>query len=379
MKKMEIAYVTVPELDITNWSGLDYFIAKSLEQECHLDYIDGLKTGKNFSHILKKIIAVAQNKRYNEERSASYGINLANQVSARLKPSSDIVFSPSSITIAHLNTNKPKAFYTDATYASMVKYYDSFSGLSPLTIKEGYRQEKLALDTCNMAFYSSDWAAQSAVANYGINPEKVKVVPFGANINVKMNLSDVKSMIRQRSSQKCSILFLGVDWYRKGGDIVFDAVKYLNEELHLPTELNIVGIDNLPIENLPPYVINHGRISKGTPEGLKRIEDMISQSHFLFVPSRAEAYGLVFCESMAFGVPCISANTGGIPTIVKNDVNGVLLEPGTQPQKYAEKIYEVYTNKQRYEEMSLSAFNDFETRLNWDVAGKTLVKYLKEL
>jgi len=377
---MNLTFVSkFPKIDIKNWSGTEYFITKSLEnQGCDMKYIAGLVDDIDLS-VRIKLKLFGRNKKYWVKRSPEVGKGYARQILQQIKSDTDIIFAASTEPIAYLDTNKPKVFYTDATFASMVGYYDWFDNLSSKTFKEGMKMESRAINTSSLALFSSDWAAQSAINDYGADPEKVKVVPFGANITTRLSLDDARTIINRREQQKCRILFLGVEWLRKGGDIVVETVKYLNEVLHLPTELNIVGIDNLPLENLPSYIINHGRISKAAPEGLKRIEDMISQSHFLFIPSRADCSPIVFCEAMAFGVPCISTDTGGIPTIIKNDINGSILDLNSQAKDYAEKIYNIFSDKKFYEEMALFAFHDYQTRLNWDVAGKTIMKYLKEL
>jgi glycosyltransferase involved in cell wall biosynthesis len=51
-----------------------------------------------------------------------------------------------------------------------------------------------------------------------------------------------------------------------------------------------------------------------------------SSDAFLF-PSRTETLGLVLLEAMAAGCPVVAANSGGIPDIVSNGVNGYLFEP----------------------------------------------------
>ena len=230
-----------------------------------------------------------------------------------------------------------------------------------------------------MSIYISHWSSDSAIKYYNADSDKVSIVPFGANISTqKISLEEIKSVLRKRSTDVCKILFLGVDWFRKGGDIAIDAVRYLNEELRQPAELHIVGIDDLPVENLPPYIINHGRISKATPEGMKKVEDLILQSHFLFIPSRADCTPIVFSEAMSHAVPCVSAATGGIPSIV-NDTNGIILSSQVEPKEYAQQIYKTFENKSYYNELALSAYHDFESRLNWDTAMKTIVGYMKEL
>ncbi|MDR0825419.1 MAG: glycosyltransferase family 4 protein [Prevotella sp.] len=376
---MNVTYITnFPSIDIKHWSGTVHFMATNLAKYTNVDYITNLR--EDWSFFLKvKNKLYGSNKIYRADRSPQFGMNYARQIQAQLNPATDILFSHSSTLMSYLKTSKHKVFYTDATFASMINYYDYFTNLSPRYIKEGNRMEQLSLDTSRLAIYSSQWAADSAIRDYNADPDKVKIVPFGANISTRqLSLDEIKDVLSKRNQRVCKILFLGVDWFRKGGDITIEAVKYLNEELRLPTELHIVGIDHLPVDNLPPYIINHGRISKATPEGMKKVEDLILQSHFLFIPSRADCTPIVFSEAMSYGVPCISAGTGGIPSIV-NDTNGIILSPDAAPKDYAEQIYKTFENKIYYNELALSAYNDFETRLNWDTAMKTIVGYLKEI
>lgn len=95
----------------------------------------------------------------------------------------DVVFSPGTIPIAHLKTNYPIVFWADATFAGMIDFYPSFSNLCSRSIRDGNRMEQAALSKCSLAIYSSEWAAKTALDNYDVNPQKVKVVPFGANIS----------------------------------------------------------------------------------------------------------------------------------------------------------------------------------------------------
>ena len=62
-----------------------------------------------------------------------------------------------------------------------------------------------------------------------------------------------------------------------------------------------------------------------------------------------------------------------------NDTNGIILSPQVEPKEYAQQIYKTFENKSYYNELALSAYHDFEARLNWDTAMKTIVGYMKEL
>ena len=49
------------------------------------------------------------------------------------------------------------------------------------------------------------------------------------------------------------------------------------------------------------------------------------------LPSSAEAFGNVFAEALASGLPIVGSNTGGIPELVENGSNGLLVAPGDVP------------------------------------------------
>ena len=47
----------------------------------------------------------------------------------------------------------------------------------------------------------------------------------------------------------------------------------------------------------------------------------------LIISSLSEGMPLVMVEAMKFGVPLIATNVGGIPEIIKNSFNGLLINP----------------------------------------------------
>ncbi|HTI09303.1 MAG TPA: glycosyltransferase family 4 protein [Puia sp.] len=377
---MKISYITTYNaLDVHNWSGLGYNIAKTLaDHHAELEYIGDLQMRHEKVFKAKRSLYAALGKRYLIERNLAVAKGYARQIEGRISPASDFVFCPGSLPIACLDTPKPKIFYTDATFAGMVGFYNNFSNLTAETIKKGNQLEQTALSSCALALYASDWAAETAIAHYEVDPKKVKVVPFGANIECNRSLDDIKNIVRQRSRTTCNLLFLGVDWERKGGELAVQIMQALNKA-GLPTQLHIAGIRSLPFSELPEHVTDHGFISKSTPAGVAQLEKLMAESHFLVLPTKAEAYGLVFCEANSFGVPAIATNIGGVPTIVKEDVNGRLFPLSAPATDYAAYILSRYENYQLYEDLALSSFNEFQTRLNWTVAGKKIMELLKEL
>ncbi len=380
-RPMNISYVTTYNaLDIHNWSGLGHYIARSLEdQKATLNYIGNLYAHPGLALKLKSRLYAKMGQAIEYEREPSIARRLSKQAKRSIKENTNIVFSPGTIPIAFLKTKQPKVFYTDATFAGMVNFYPGFSKFSKEIIRHGNYIEQAALESSAIAIYSSDWAAKTAIDNYKINPGKLRVVPFGANVDHSYNADEIKSIVANRPQKECSLLFSGVDWERKGGAFAIKVAQKLNE-LGLATKLHLLGLDKIPgDETLPACVINHGFISKSTPEGKEKINRLLMNSHFLLLPTMADASPIALCEANSFGIPCVTSDVGGIPTIIKVDINGMSFSLAASEDDYANYIYSVFINYELYKELAYSSFNEYASRLNWKVAGSTIMDILQQL
>lgn len=378
---MKIAYVTTYNaLDIHNWSGLGYTIAKALaDQGNSIDYIGNLK--KKVSPML-----LAKSKLYKKVTGKSLDIDrhprvvqgYSDQITSLLNSKNDVIFSPGTVPIALLETKLPKVFYTDATFAGILNFYDKFQNLSQQAIENGNYIEKQALESSQLAIYSSDWAAQTAIEHYAVHPSKVKVVPFGANLETDRDLQTIKGIVSARSTQECHLLFLGVDWERKGGDVAVSVADLLNKA-GLKTTLHIAGAKNVVGGALPDFVVDHGFISKSTDAGRAKLDQLFAQSNFLLLPTKADCTPVVFSEANSFGLPCITTDVGGIQTIIKDDTNGKTFSLTSDESLYADYIYRTFSDPEKYRQLALSSFHEYSSRLNWTVAGRELKKLLNEL
>jgi glycosyltransferase involved in cell wall biosynthesis len=169
-----------------------------------------------------------------------------------------------------------------------------------------------------------------------------------------------------------------VDWIRKGGELAVKVAADLNRR-GIKTRLHVVGIRNHNLKKLPDFVINHGFISKSTEAGKAKLNQLFTESHFLIVPSKAEAFGIVFCEAASFGLPSLATDVGGISTPVVNDISGRTFSLQSDEKEYADYILSKFLNFKEYENLACSSFNEYETRLNWGVAGKSIMNLLKTL
>lgn len=272
----------------------------------------------------------------------------------------DVLFVPfCSEALYSLKTDKPIIYLSDATFNIMVDYY--FKGLSANAIKQGNKVEQRAMDRSKVIIVSSQWAANSAINDYHQNPSKVHIVEFGANL-------DDKDIIEKTFDYEghLHILFLGVDWKRKGGGIAVDACKWLNEN-GVPTTLHIVGIKELDesIKKLP-YVDYVGFLNKNYPEQYNRLVEVIKQCHCMLLPTLAECSAIAFCESSANGLPVFSHLTGGVSNYVYDGRNGYLLPLGSTGADFGAKIKECLESGE-LRRMSETAKEVYKEKLNWNV------------
>jgi glycosyltransferase involved in cell wall biosynthesis len=376
---MKISYVTTGDVkDVHAWSGLIFHIFNALQVNGNdVECIDKLRCKPTFLSKIRYAVARLRGKKYLWQREFSIAKSFATEILERIDPNTDVIFSAGSLPIALLKTNKKIVFYADANFVSMVDYYEWFSNLSKRSIMLGNTLEKQALENCDLAIYSSDWAAQSAIKDYGINPQKVKVVPFGANIECSRTEKDVEAIFDAKSKDVCNLLFVGVDWERKGGNIALEAAKILHEK-GVNVCLDIVGVKDCPVE-LPNYVVNHGFISKSTEEGKKKINGLFEKAHFFLLPTRAECFGVVFSEAASFGLPSISTKTGGIATVINDNINGKTFDLSSSPTEYADYITDLFNNPTMYRELALSSFHDYKNRLNWEVSGQAILELIKNI
>lgn len=375
---MKFAFATTFNAnDIGKWSGTPFYMANAFEQAgVTIARIDNLfrRLPAHFKLIqLWKKMACGQREspRFNKVAAQHYSLQVAKKLETLAV---NAIIAPQINPVAYLNCKPPLVLWTDSLYASLIGFYPGFSNHSANSIAQGNLITRECLTRCRLAIFSSEWAARTALEIYGASKEKVHVIPFGANLHCQHTIEDIRSMLETRSRTVLKLLFLGKHWDRKGGDIVIKVAKALHSAGQA-VELNFVGCHPPKEIEIPAYIKCHGFISKNTSAGMEKITQLLRKSHFLFVPSRAEAYGIVFCEANAFGLPCLTSGVGGISTIIKDHVNGMKFALDAPISTYCNYLMQLMQNYSHYEELALSAFHEYKTRLNWDIA----VKQVKQL
>jgi starch synthase len=165
---------------------------------------------------------------------------------------------------------------------------------------------------------TSRWAEQSMRLLYPECPTPIHVMPNP----VMLDLFDAgwiaERQARARARPQC--LFIGGDFPRKGGYDLLDA--WVAGGFVSRADLTLVT--GWPINRLLPAGVRQRRgIAAHTPEWAAAWRD----ADLFVMPTRNEAFGLVFQEAAAAGLPAIGSRLNAVPEIIDDGRTGILVRP----------------------------------------------------
>jgi glycosyltransferase involved in cell wall biosynthesis len=372
ISKMRIAFVSIrdPE-DIRVFSGGPFHILNELRRQgVEVEVIGPLNRWFKYLYAPLYFVEKLRHKNIQIDRHPLALRSYARQIERRLAEGNfDAAISVSSIPVSYLSPGIPVLFWVDSVFQGMKDYYGgSFSHLPPKEIEIGNRQEQAAINRASYAIYKSEWAASHARHCYKARDGAVQVLPNGANIPVKHGIDQVVEWIGMRSSRPCVLLFVGVEWERKGGMIAWDATRILNER-GIPTTLRVVGCE----APAAPFVEQYGRINKSSAEGQAKFKSLYETSTFFILPTRAEAAGIVFSEASAYGLPILATKTGGVEYYVSQQENGFCLPLDATASQFADLIQSTLKDAGLYQRLSLGGYSRFQSLLNWKTSVNGLL------
>jgi glycosyltransferase involved in cell wall biosynthesis len=187
------------------------------------------------------------------------------------------------------------------------------------------------------------------VHGYGVDQRRVSVVGVGPNATVSTKISPDRRWHGGR------IVFVGVDWERKGGPVLLDAFGRLRAE-HPTARLDVVG----PSKGRDPQpgVTFHGRLP------LTSIGALLERSDVFCLPTLAEPFGVVFIEAMWAGLPVVGTRLGAQPDFILPGRTGELVPPN-DPAALAEALGRLLGDPDRTRRMGRCAAHVARTRYSW--------------
>lgn len=165
----------------------------------------------------------------------------------------------------------------------------------------------------------SEAARRSVIEDYQIAPDKVHTVYPGVDLQ---QFPLPASLPESSSERRFNILFIGSEFERKGGN---DLLQVFLERFADQAELHLVT--SHPIACHHPHVHVYTHIQAYTPEW----RSLYQNADVFIMPTYSEAFGWVFVEAMAAGLPIIATRLEATPEIVRPGETGFLVQPGDRP------------------------------------------------
>ncbi len=176
----------------------------------------------------------------------------------------------------------------------------------------------------------SQHTADHIVHEEGAPREKVHVVVNGIDFSrVKVSDQDVPARLRQEWCPDGGHLLVvpGRLHPEKGHTYFFQALPLIRQRLACPVVALVAGAG--PFEAAYREEVR----SLGCEDSVrflgfrKDISNVIAAADLVVLPSVAEAFGLVVAEALYLGTPIVATHVGGIPEIVEDGIDGVLVPP----------------------------------------------------
>jgi len=228
--KPSIAFISLNNpMNRNTWSGTPFYMIKAIQRNWGNVEVYYWKRSRLQKLIIKMTTMISRyffKKDYDYIKSIHYSKVVGKHLSSSLlRKNHDIIICNCSFPIAYLETDTPIIIYTDSAFGLLLDYYSNTNYFNKF-LQSGRIIEQRGYDKASIIVFSSSWAADFARKNYSCR-NKITVIPFGANIESTPNISIMDYRIQNRDT--CNLLFLGVDWKRKGGDIVIETLDILKE------------------------------------------------------------------------------------------------------------------------------------------------------
>jgi glycosyltransferase involved in cell wall biosynthesis len=109
------------------------------------------------------------------------------------------------------------------------------------------------------------------------------------------------------------------------------------------------------------------------------LPELYRQHDVFALPSQTESFGLVFAEAMSCGLPIIGTFVGGIPELVRNGIDGILVNPA-ESGEVRESLEIMLDNPEKRTAMGFAARQRIEEKYSWRViASQYMECYQKVL
>ena len=258
-------------------------------------------------------------------------------------------------------------FFIDATIGQLLNDYGNRRLIGAAMAREVTDRERDGYLAATGIIAHSSWAATSVVRDYSVPPERVHVVVPGAGIEHARYLAWEQRQASRRATttgrREMRLVFVGVDWRRKGLDRLLRALA-IARRAGAAITLRVLGSSR---DSVPPALRETpgvewvGFIDKRREAD--RFLDLVGEADIGCLLSRAEAGGIAYREYHAMGLGVIGTKVGGSP---EHMVPGgaIMLAPDAPDAELAELLVALANDPDRREALRRTSWEQRHSVLN---------------
>jgi glycosyltransferase involved in cell wall biosynthesis len=254
----------------------------------------------------------------------------------------------------------PHFVYTDHTVLANL-YYPNMNYNKLLFSAPWMKLEKSIYENATKIFSMSNNISDSIVKQYSCDSKKVICIYVGSNAKVE------NKILNNDDYRNKTILFIGKNWKNKGGPELIEAFKLVQKK-HKDAKLIIIGCS-------PDLHMPNCEVVGFVP--LEHISEYYRKSSIFCLPTRIEAFGIVYIEAMAHKIPVIGSHSGARPDFIINEFNGYLIDPNNIDQ-IAHALIKLIENPEKCKQYGINGYSIFIDKYNWEKVGEKLRQNILE-
>lgn len=217
---------------------------------------------------------------------------------------------------------------------------------------------------------------------YGVPEARLRIIPCGVDLRrFSPGGEGARAAARQALGlgDLPALLFVGRLDPIKGLDLLLESVATMS----LPAQLIVVGGNprgDAEVDRLRERARALGldrRVRFPGAVAQERLPVYYRAADALVVTSHYESFGLVAVEALACGTPVVAAQVGGLPSIIRHGVNGLLV-PWRCPRAFAEQLDLLLGTAALRAQLRMGARRSVE-RFDWRRIGDRVRQVYREL
>jgi glycosyltransferase involved in cell wall biosynthesis len=258
----------------------------------------------------------------------------------------------------------------------------AFHDQEPLWRRVVFRNlERLGSHWCDKMIFISqplmDWALNDHIVAEG----KIEKIYSGIQMDKFLPVKgEEKDRIRSKWGLKQEEAVVGMVsklWEGKGHTVLIEAFKLLKEKIK-DAKLVIVGEGYLYDELLKMVDTNGLRESVLFTGFQMNVSEIIATFDVAVLPSFFEGMGRVLLEAMAMEKPVVATRVGGIPDLIDQGINGLLVRPGNV-KELAEALEEVLSDRKFARKMGREGRKRIKGQFSADAMVQSIDRVYREL